>query len=123
MFIFRLGYFVLTLLMLIVELLIALYVHDRIIRPYIGDVLVVILIYCFCRSFLRVPVKPLAFGVLLFAFLIELLQYFQIVRVLGLQDSKIARTVIGVGFEWLDLVAYTVGFVLVLVVEKWRKQR
>src|SRR3954469_23359590 len=122
MFIFRLGYFLLTLFLFIVEVLIALYVHDKIIRPYIGDVLVVILIYCFCRSFLRVPVKPLAISVLLFAFLIELLQYFQIVRVLGLQDSKIARTVIGVGFEWLDLVAYMVGFVMVLAVEKRRNR-
>jgi hypothetical protein len=122
MFIFRLGYFLLTLILFIVEVLIALYVHDRIIRPYIGDVLVVILIYCFCRSFLRVPVRPLAVCVLLFAFLIEVLQYFQIVRVLGLQDSKIARTVIGVGFEWLDLAAYSVGIVLVLLIEKSREK-
>lgn len=106
-----------------VEVFIALYMHDRIVRPYIGDVLVVILIYCFCRSFLRVRIKLLAVAVLLFAFVIEVLQYFEIVRRMGLERSKLARVVIGVGFEWLDLVAYCAGIAIVLVFESLRKPK
>ena len=106
-----------------VEVFIALYMHDRIVRPYIGDVLVVILIYCFCRSFLRVRIKLLAVAVLLFAFVIEVLQYFEIVRRMGLERSKLARVVIGVGFEWLDLVSYCAGIAIVLVFESLRKPK
>jgi hypothetical protein len=66
------------------------------------------------------PVLPLAIGVLIFSFTIELLQYFSIVEKLGLQGSKIASTVIGTLFEWIDLVAYVMGIAIVLMVEKYR---
>ncbi len=50
---FRPVYFTLTVILLVVEILIAVYVHDRFIRPYFGDVLVVILVYCFLKTFLN----------------------------------------------------------------------
>lgn len=77
---FNRNYFGLAVFIFIVEVLIALFVHDNFIRPYIGDVLVVILIYCFLKSFLSLSVLPLATFVLTFSFTIELLQYFQIVE-------------------------------------------
>ena len=43
----------------IVETLIALFVRDAFIRPYMGDVLVVILIYCFVRIFITEPLRGL----------------------------------------------------------------
>lgn len=45
----RIKYGAAFLLLLCVEVLIALYVHDDFIRPYIGDVLVVGVVYCFLR--------------------------------------------------------------------------
>lgn len=110
-------YFGLTILIFIIEVLIALYVHDTIIRPYIGDVLVVILIYCFVKSFLKIKVMPTAVFVLLFAFGVETLQYLNIVDKLGLQNSKIARTVIGTSFSWIDILTYIIGISIVLLVE------
>ncbi|MEI6412027.1 MAG: DUF2809 domain-containing protein [Bacteroidota bacterium] len=107
-----------TLLLFATEALIALYVRDQIIRPYIGDLLVVILIYCFVKSFLNTPVWPTAIAVLLFSYTIEVLQYFNLVHLLGLQDSKLARIVIGTSFAWTDLAAYTAGIAIVLFVEK-----
>ncbi len=118
---FKRNYFILTVLLFIIEVLIALYIHDRIIRPYVGDVLVVILIYCFMRSFFKLPVIPLAVGVLLFAFLVETLQYFKIVEVLGLQGSAFFRTIIGTDFAWMDMLTYVIGIAIVLIVEKMRK--
>ncbi|WP_281637217.1 DUF2809 domain-containing protein [Flavobacterium marginilacus] len=115
---FNRKYFFLTILIFIIEVLIALYLHDEIIRPYIGDVLVVILIYCFIKSFLKLPVLPLAIFVLLFSFSIEFLQYLNIVEKLGLQKSKLARTVIGTSFAWIDLVCYIAGIIIVLITEK-----
>lgn len=114
---FNATYFRLTSLIFTIEILIALYVHDTIIRPYIGDVLVVILIYCFIKSFLDIKVIPTAVFVLLFSFTIEFLQYLNIVEKLGLQNSKIARTVIGTSFSWMDILTYIVGISIVISVE------
>ena len=44
-------YFFAALLLFLVELVIALYVKDNFVRPYLGDLLVVILIYCCLKSF------------------------------------------------------------------------
>jgi hypothetical protein len=117
-------YFSLTVLLFVAEVLIALFVHDNFIRPYVGDVLVVILIYCFVKSFFHLPEFVLAIGVLLFAFAIEFLQYIKIVHVLGLEKSELMRTVIGTSFAWLDLLAYMIGIGIVLMAERyiWQKQ-
>ena len=94
MFIFRKNYFVLTVILFLVEVCIALFIKDRFIRPYVGDFLVVILIYSFIRSFLNAPVFKTALGVLIFAFAIEGLQYINLVKILGLQHSKLASVVL-----------------------------
>lgn len=115
---FNRTYFSLAATLFAIEVLIAKYVHDRLIRPYIGDLLVVILIYCFVKAFLKTPVLKTALAVLAFAFLIEALQYFRIVHRLGLQHSRAARIIIGTAFEWSDLLAYTCGIAVVLLVER-----
>lgn len=120
---FSKTYFLLAVLLFVIEVLIALYMHDRIIRPYIGDLLVVILLYCFVRAFVNISPVKIAIGVLLFSYLIEVLQYLKLVKLLGLQNSRIANVVFGNLFEWIDLVAYTVGIIIiVLAIEKYRKQ-
>ncbi|MBX2896047.1 MAG: DUF2809 domain-containing protein [Cyclobacteriaceae bacterium] len=115
---FNKNYFGLTILLFIVEVLIALFLHDNFVRPYMGDVLVVILIYCFVKSFLDMPEFVLAIGVLLFAFAIEFLQYIRILNVLGLEKSELMRTVIGTSFAWFDMLAYVVGTGIVLMAER-----
>jgi hypothetical protein len=119
---FRKQYFILALSLFLIEVLIALFLHDRIIRPYVGDFLVVILIYCFIRSFINAPVLPTAVGVLIFAYAIESLQYVDLIGRLGLRDSRIANVVLGNYFEWTDIVAYTLGIVTVLLVENLRSR-
>lgn len=114
---FSRKFFLFALLLFIVEVLIALYVRDSIIRPYGGDYLVVILIYCAVRTFFKAPPLKVAIGVLLFAYAVEVAQYFNIVDRLGLSGNILAKTVIGYGFEWLDLLAYTLGIATVLLFE------
>jgi hypothetical protein len=116
---FNKNYFGLAILIFTVEVLIALFVRDNFVRPYLGDVLVVILIYCFIKAFLNLPVFTVAMFVLIFSFAIEFLQYINIVERLGWERSKIARTVIGTSFAWIDLLAYMAGIVVVLIVEKY----
>lgn len=119
MFTFNKNYFGLTILLFFIEVLIALFVHDHFIRPYIGDMLVVILIYCFIKSFLHLSTLATAIFVLLFSFSVEFLQLFKIVEKIHLEDSKIARIIIGTAFSWIDLISYTIGIAIVLVVEKY----
>jgi hypothetical protein len=57
-----------------------------------------------------------AAGVLLFAYVIETLQYFDLVGKLGLKHSRIANIVIGNSFAWLDILAYTLGILTIVIV-------
>lgn len=103
-----------------VEVLIAQGVHDRFIRPYAGDSLVVIFLYCLMQSAGRRPINRVLAGVLLLAYLVEIGQYFHLVARLGLGHSRVARLVLGSAFSWADMLAYTLGALLVLAVERRR---
>lgn len=117
MLIFNKTYFLFALFLLLVEIYIALYMHDAIVRPYGGDFLVVILLYCLVKSFINLPVLLTAGWVLVFAYAVEITQYFHLVNLLGLQDSKTAKILLGTSFSFVDMLAYTIGIVLVIVAE------
>lgn len=114
---FNKSYLILTLLLFIIEFVIGAEVHDAVIRPYGGDFLVVILLYCLIKGFVDVPVFKTACGVLLFAYIVEVSQHFHLVNQLGLQHSKIAKILLGTYFSFTDLLSYTLGILLVIVVE------
>ena len=115
---FNQHYFWLTIVIFLAEILIAMFVNDRIIRPYGGDFLVVIMLYCLIRSFTLWPVNLTAVLVLIFAYGLEVLQYFNYVDMLGLGSFPIARIVLGTTFQWGDMLAYTLGILFVMIVEK-----
>jgi len=117
------GYALAAIFLFIIEIIIALYFHDGFVRPYFGDFLVVMLIYCTVKSAGNLPVVQAVIAVLLFAYLIEILQYFDIVHRLGLGGSALATTVIGTTFQWGDIVAYTLGIICVVAVERFRRTR
>jgi hypothetical protein len=119
---FSLTYFLLFLSLFLIEVLIAAYAGG-IIRAYFGDVLVVILLYAMVKSFWDVPAPVLSLLVLLFSYLIETLQYFNIVVLLGLGHLKLARIIIGTDFSWIDILSYTLGIFIVLVAERWNGTR
>lgn len=119
---FRKTYFFPMLLLFFIEIAIALYVRDTIIRPYIGDLLVVIWLYCLVKSFMPVSIVRTAIFVLLFAYIVEISQYYHLIDILGWSGSTLARTVMGVGFSWIDVIAYTLGTAIVLVLE-WLRQK
>ena len=118
--IFNKKYFFAALLLFFIEVLIAAFVRDSFFRPYGGDFLVVLFLYCLLKSFFRIPVKNAIFGVLLFAFTVEGSQYLKLVNSLGLKDNKIATAVLGNHFEWLDMLSYTLGALTILGIEKLR---
>lgn len=114
---FNLPYFIIAFILFVIELLIVKYANDQIIRPYFGDFLFVIFIYCSIKSLFDTSYLKTAIGVLIFSFLLEILQYFNFVNLIGLGHSEIAITVIGTSFEWIDLIAYTLGMVFVIYIE------
>ena len=117
MFRFHKLYFLSALLLFVIEFIIGADVHDAVIRPYGGDFLVVILLYCLIKSFVNAPAFKTACSVLLFAYLVEISQYFHLVNLLGLQNSKIAKILLGTFFSFTDLLAYTLGILLVIIIE------
>lgn len=114
---FSLLYCLLATGLFITEVLIALYMHDAIIRPFGGDFLVVILIYCTIKAFFNTPVLPTSIVVLLFAYLVEISQYFHLVNVLGLGRSSLAKALLGTSFSLTDLLMYSLGIITVVMAE------
>ena len=46
-------------------------------------------------------------------------QYYHLIYKMGWENSTIARNLLGTTFRWEDLLAYTLGMVLVVMVETW----
>lgn len=106
---FHLTWFLVASTLFVVECLIAAFAHDGFVRPYLGDVLVVMLIFFTVLAFWPVPPLRLAFGVLLFAFTVEATQALGLIHSLGLSDNTLAKLVLGNTFQWGDLVCYLIG--------------
>lgn len=105
----RIAYGIVTFILLAIEVLIALFVHDAFVRPYIGDVLVVVVIYTFVRIFIPERCRLLPLFVFLFAAGVEVLQLFHIVDLLGLGANRFFRVLIGSVFDMKDVLCYAVG--------------
>ena len=119
----RLVYLFATLILLGIEVLIALFVHDKFVRPYVGDVLVVMVIYMFVRVFVPEKVSLLPLLVFLFATGVEVLQAVNIVEVLGLSNNRFFSTLIGATFDFKDIVCYAVGCAVLGGYEILRRKR
>ena len=107
----RLSYFLIFCSLMAVEVCIALFVHDSFIRPYVGDMLVTLLLCCMARVVIPDQVRLLPLYVFLFAACVEIGQYFDVVALLSLEDNRLIFIALGRTFSWLDLVCYAVGCV------------
>ncbi|MBL8546202.1 MAG: DUF2809 domain-containing protein [Hyphomonadaceae bacterium] len=119
----RLGYLVAAIVLFAVEILIALFVRDGFIRPYVGDVLAVALVYATLRAATPLKLIPTLAITLAIAFVIEIAQALNFLDATGLRDNTIARTVLGGVFDWSDLMAYIAGAAIICVIERARGRR
>lgn len=108
----RFTFLILFFVLLVIEVCIALFVRDRFLRPYGGDVLVTVLICCFLRIFIPCGVKLLPLYVFLFALAVEIGQYFDFVTLLGLGEIPFFRILLGSTFSAADIVCYGAGSAL-----------
>ena len=116
-FYFNKNYFYWFLLLFCIEASIAYFLTSGFIRHTFGDVLAVIMIYCLLKSFINIKPLIVAVFVLTVSFCVEYLQYFQLIKRLDLQDNAIANLVLGNTYHILDLLAYIIGIIIVLLVE------
>jgi DNA integrity scanning protein DisA with diadenylate cyclase activity len=100
---------------LLLEIVIAIFIHDSFTRTFFGDVLVIILLYGFVRMVSKTEHLPVVIGVLLFSYLVEFGQYFNLISLLKLQDVKLAKIIIGTTYDGMDLVAYLAGALILIM--------
>ena len=112
----RIPYVIILILLIAVEVVIALTQHNNWLRSYGGDVIVVWAVYCLVQSVIGGK-KPVIthIGVLIFAFLVEFLQYIHIVDIIGLGDIEFFRILIGTSFAVEDLLSYAFGTAIGIV--------
>ena len=111
----RITYAVAFVLLFLTEVYIGLYVRDRFIRPYFGDVLVVILLCCLVRIFIPKGLRLLPAYTFLFATVVEVVQYFDIVKILGFENNALISTLVGRSFSWYDILCYAAGCLLFFI--------
>ncbi len=114
----RIIYGILTVMLLGIEILIGMFAHGWI-RNYVGDVLVVILLYTMARTIS--PEKPktwfiLPTAILAFSFAVEFLQLWGFCDRFGI-TNKLLRIIIGTGFSTMDLISYAVGILPCFIAE------
>ena len=118
----RYIFLIITLALLLIEILIGTYAEGWV-RSYLGDMLVVILIYSLFRTIS--PERPkewfvLPTAILIFAFAVEFLQLWGFCDRLGI-TNKFLRIIIGTGFSKVDLVCYCIGLVPCYLAEFFNK--
>ncbi|HPE95970.1 MAG TPA: DUF2809 domain-containing protein [Bacillota bacterium] len=103
-------------LLLAAEVLIALYVHDSFVRPYGGDIIAVIALWCFMRIFMPEKISFLWLLCFVAAVALEISQYFGLADCLteafGLEKGGVLYTLLGSSFSWYDMLCYAAGTVV-----------
>ena len=119
---FSLKYLLLTLFIFLVEVLIATKLsHIFFVRAYLGDVIVVMLLYTFVKTFVKINNEKLILGILIFSFLIEFAQYFNIAEKLGFRPGSLMYIVIGNSFSWIDNLCYAIGCLILYLIVRMTK--
>jgi hypothetical protein len=120
----RLVFVITAVLLLITEVLIGVYASGWV-RSYLGDVLVVILLYTLYRAvFIERPARwfVLPSIILLIAFGVEFLQLWGICDRLGIQN-RFMRILLGTSFSAVDLVCYAIGCIPCYLAEFFTKKK
>lgn len=118
----RPDYAIATAIVFLIEVAIALWVHDSLIRPHGGDALAVVLVYLGLRAVTPVGPKSGAAIALGIAFAVEAAQWIGLAAMLGLRPHTISETMLGSSFDMGDLIAYCLGALAILAVEAARSR-
>ena len=87
------------------------------IRGFLGDVFATLLMYYLLKAFKPLDPKKNFIIVLALCYMIEILQGFHFIDLIGLGHIPIVRTVFGAVFDIWDLVAYTFGAIIAVGID------
>ena len=113
---FHVGYFLIASSLFLIEVLIAKYVTGWV-RSYLGDVLVIMLIYSAMMTVIELNKKLVVLLTLVLAFAIEFSQYIKLAELLSFEKGSVAYIVLGNTFSIEDLVCYVLGGFIILMIE------
>jgi hypothetical protein len=99
-----------------IEILIALFVHDDFIRPYVGDIIVIAVIYYFVRIFFPDGLKYLLLYIFAFSVMIEFAQLLELTKLVS-GNNRFLEILLGTFFSVWDIVCYAAGFIIVGIIE------
>nr|WP_256439394.1 DUF2809 domain-containing protein [Pedobacter sp. SYSU D00823] len=89
------------------------------IPSFVGDVLWATMIFFIVRIlFVHIDVRLNAFISLSACYLVEFSQLYQADWINQVRQTTMGRLVLGQGFLWSDLIAYAVGILIGLLIEK-----
>ncbi len=116
----RLSYLAAAGVVFLLEVAIALFAPGgSFLRGSVGDILVIVLLYCLVRGMTRFGPAPCAIGCVAFGFLIEGLQYFHLADLLGLRRDSVLSIAIGNTFSVDDLLMYLIGGIVAFGLDRY----
>lgn len=115
---FNKQYFLGFSLVFLIKLFIAKFINDDFIRPFVGDYLVMILIYFFSRAFIKGNAYTHILCVLSFCYTVEIGQKFNLVSILGLGHYRLAKIIIGTHYDFRDLIAYSLAALTLIIINR-----
>lgn len=101
------------LMLLATEVCIALFVHDSFVRPYIGDVLAVVTVYCGARIVFPQRFTWLSAAVMALAVGVELIQLTDFSSLFG--EGSFIAVLLGSTFDPHDLLCYAIGGIVCVI--------
>lgn len=87
-------------------------------NTYAGDFLWAIVVFLLFANIFRLKTKTAFFASLIFAYTIEVSQLFHPGWLESIRSIKVFALVLGHGFLWSDIIAYTLGISLVAIVDR-----
>lgn len=90
------------------------------VHAYVGDVLWALMVFLgFAVLFKRQLTRTLAWLALLFSFGIEISQLYHAPWLDNLRATRLGGLVLGFGFLWTDLLCYSVGIAVGVLLDRW----
>lgn len=109
------NYLCISMLLLITEILIAIFAKDEFIRPIFGDYLAALFVFYALATFMKISENKTALISLFICYFIEGLQFLNVLELLNLEKYTVLKIVLGTSFSWMDMLAYTLGIATVVI--------
>lgn len=89
----------------------------------VGDAVWAMMVFCLGRFlFPNIKLACVAIMALAFSFIVEFAQLIMLPWLVEIRSTTLGHLILGQGFEWIDLLAYTIGILIAylsaLIVEK-----